>query len=47
LPALFLEMVAAAYELPAERCVDDSLTLAHAYAQLGRLPGVRPVPAWA
>ena len=41
MPALFPEMVAAAYDLPAERCVDDCLTLAYAYAQLGMAAGVR------
>lgn len=37
MPALFLETIVAAYRpmLPAERCVDDCLVLAHAYAQFG------------
>jgi hypothetical protein len=37
MPALFLETIAAGYRtvLPAERCVDDCLTLARAYAQFG------------
>jgi hypothetical protein len=33
--------VAAAYGLPAERCVNDCLTVAHAYAQLGIAAEVR------
>lgn len=36
LPALFLDTVVARYPLlPAERCVDDAVVLAHAYAHLG------------
>jgi hypothetical protein len=36
LPPLFLDTVVARYPLlPAERCVDDAVVLAHAYAQLG------------
>jgi len=43
IPALFLNMVAAAYvdTLPAKRCVDDCLVLAHAYAQMGMAAQVR------
>jgi hypothetical protein len=43
MPALFLETVVAAYRhvLPAERCVDDCLVLAYAYAQLGLEAEVR------
>jgi hypothetical protein len=43
MPALFLETVVAGYRpvLPAERCVDDCLVLAHAYAQFGLEAGVR------
>lgn len=43
MPALFLETIAAAYRpvLPAERCVDDCLVLAHAYAQFGMEAEVR------
>ncbi|MFC5821135.1 hypothetical protein [Nonomuraea harbinensis] len=32
---LFIDIVAAEYLLPAERCLDDCMTLAYAYAQLG------------
>ncbi|GAT68816.1 hypothetical protein PS9374_04481 [Planomonospora sphaerica] len=35
LPPLFVDVVAAEYLLPAERCLDDCMALAHAYAQLG------------
>lgn len=43
MPALFLETVVATYRdvLPAERCVDDCLVLAHAYAQFGMEAEVR------
>jgi hypothetical protein len=43
MPALFLETVVAAYRdvIPAERCVDDCLVLAHAYAQFGMEAEVR------
>lgn len=43
LPALYLELVAARNRdvLPAERCVDDCLVLAHACAQLGTAAQVR------
>jgi hypothetical protein len=45
IPALFLNMIVAAYIdiLPAERCVDDCLVLAHAYAQMGMPAQVRAV----
>ncbi|MFI6705377.1 hypothetical protein ACIBF7_03025 [Nonomuraea sp. NPDC050478] len=32
---LFIDVVATEYLLPAERCLDDCMTLVHAYAQLG------------
>ncbi len=32
---LFIDMVAAEYLLPPERCLDDCMTLVHAYAHLG------------
>jgi hypothetical protein len=38
---LFLDAVAADHRLPAERCLDDCLVLAHAYAQLGIAAEVR------
>lgn len=43
MPTLFLETVVAGYRpvLPAERCVDDCLVLAHAYAQFGMETEVR------
>lgn len=43
MPALFLETIAAGYRpmLPAERCVDDCLVLAHPYAQFGLEAEVR------
>jgi len=40
-PALFLDAIAAEHSLPAERCLDDCLSLACAYAQLGRDAQVR------
>lgn len=43
IPPLFLNVAAAAYIdiLPAERCVDDCMVLAHAYAQMGMPAQVR------
>src|ERR1017187_2559090 len=38
---LFLDAVAADHRLPAERCLDDCVVLAHAYAQLGIAAEVR------
>ncbi|WP_433358695.1 hypothetical protein [Streptosporangium sp. CA-115845] len=43
LPPLFLDLVAAEYLAPAERCLDDCMTLVHAYAQLGIPAQVRAV----
>ena len=45
IPPLFLNMVVSAYidTLPAGRCVDDCLVLAHAYAQMGMPAQVRTV----
>jgi hypothetical protein len=45
MPALFLETIAAGYRpvLPSERCVDDCLVLAHAYAQFGLEAEIRIV----
>jgi hypothetical protein len=42
---LFLDLAASGYgeAIPAERCVDDCLTLVHAYAQLGIRAHVRAV----
>ena len=40
-PALFLDAIAAEHGLPAERCLDDCLSLACAYAQLGMPAQVR------
>ncbi|MFI6920027.1 hypothetical protein ACIBIZ_08740 [Nonomuraea spiralis] len=40
---LFFDVIAAEYLLPAERCLDDCMTLAHAYAQLGIPAQVRAV----
>ncbi|MGH3392466.1 MAG: hypothetical protein ACRDOO_26660, partial [Actinomadura sp.] len=34
-PPLVIDMLATEYELTPQRCVDDCLTLVHAYAQLG------------
>jgi hypothetical protein len=38
---LFLDALAADHRLPAERCLDDCVVLAHAYAQLGIAAEVR------
>ncbi|QFY13721.1 hypothetical protein GBF35_50580 [Nonomuraea phyllanthi] len=40
---LFIDVVAAENLLPSERCLDDCMTLAHAYAQLGIPAEVRAV----
>jgi hypothetical protein len=40
-PPLLIDAIAAEHGLPAERCLDDCLTLAHAYAQLGMCAQVR------
>lgn len=41
LPPLIMDMVAAGYGLPTERCVDDCIILRYAYAQLGITAQVR------
>ena len=41
LPPLFIDMVAAKHGLPAERCADDCVVLAYAYAQPGIAAQVR------
>lgn len=41
LPAYLLDAIASAFWLPYERCLDDCMILAHAYAQLGIAAEVR------
>jgi hypothetical protein len=41
IPAYLMDAIASAYFVPFERCVDDCLILAHAYAQLGIAAQVR------
>lgn len=42
-PPLFVDVVAAGYDIPAERCVEDCVILAHAYVQFGIVAQIRAV----